>query len=666
MDTPEPPDPYEQAAAQQAADLGAAQASSIINNPFQVTPYGSQSYKLLGYETIYDAEGKAMKVPRYQMTQTLSPDQMRLQGLQTQMMGNLGKIGVQQSAKIGGILNKPLDTSGIQDWQSYGKAPQQQGTFGLGGPIQKGIGGAGQGIKQGWGSAGNIQQGFGGFGNVQTGYGSAGNVQRGIAGGGPIQRGIGAAGQQQTGFGGTGPMTSQIGAVGQGVQGRFAGGGQLRQDQTPTDRRAIERAMMQSTERGLRSGERAEDAQLAARGMGPGSEQDYRRRQARGDVRAEAGRQAYLASGAESRAAQEAFNQIQQTRFSQNATQAQFANAAQQQMFDQAAQRAGFQNAAQQQAYQQAMGRGQFANEAQQRMFDQQAQRAGFANAAQMQQFQQNAAQGQFANAAQQQVNDQMAQRAGFANAAQMQQYQQSLGQAGFRNQAQQQQYEQMAQRAGFANAAQMQAFQQRQAAGTFANQAQQQQFGQNMAGAQFANQAMQQNWANQMNWVNAMNTLRGGQLQERIALRNQPMNEIAALMSGSQVTLPQFQQYSQQGINAAPIGQYIGQNYANQANAAAQQNQGMFGLGGSFMNMLGALPWSDRRLKEDIEPTGGELAGLPLYTFRFIGHPEVHTGVMSDEVRELHPDAVVVHASGYDMVDYGLLNRRHADDRLV
>ncbi len=69
----------------------------------------------------------------------------------------------------------------------------------------------------------------------------------------------------------------------------------------------------------------------------------------------------------------------------------------------------------------------------------------------------------------------------------------------------------------------------------------------------------------------------------------NQPINEITALMGGSAVTVPQFNPFSAQGIGAAPIGQYMGQNYANQAAAAAQQNQGLFGLGGAALGGIGA-----------------------------------------------------------------------------
>ena len=150
----------------------------------------------------------------------------------------------------------------------------------------------------------------------------------------------------------------------------------------------------------------------------------------------------------------------------------------------------------------------------------------------------------------------------------------------------------------------------------------------------------------------------------EKQTIRNAPINEISALMSGSQVSVPQFQPFSRQGVDAAPIGQYISQNYANQANAAANTNAGIFGLAGA--GIQGAMMMSDRRLKKNIRKLGRRLAGLPLYMFEFIkplcfkpNYQGVQIGVMSDEVRKLHPDAVH-DVGGFDMVDYGLLLRRH------
>jgi hypothetical protein len=93
--------------------------------------------------------------------------------------------------------------------------------------------------------------------------------------------------------------------------------------------------------------------------------------------------------------------------------------------------------------------------------------------------------------------------------------------------------------------------------------------------------------WAQGQDYTNFLNTLRGAQFAERTGLRNAPINEIAALMSGSQVSVPSFQPFSRQGVDAAPIGQYIGQNYANRANAAANTNAGIFGLANAGIGIL-------------------------------------------------------------------------------
>lgn len=93
--------------------------------------------------------------------------------------------------------------------------------------------------------------------------------------------------------------------------------------------------------------------------------------------------------------------------------------------------------------------------------------------------------------------------------------------------------------------------------------------------------------YSQEQDYWNFLNNLRGGQLQEKQTVRNAPINEISALMSGSQVSVPQFQQFSRQGVDSAPIGQYIYSNYANKANAAANTNAGIFGLGGAMLGLL-------------------------------------------------------------------------------
>ena len=79
---------------------------------------------------------------------------------------------------------------------------------------------------------------------------------------------------------------------------------------------------------------------------------------------------------------------------------------------------------------------------------------------------------------------------------------------------------------------------------------------------------------------------LRGSQMQEAYQARTQPLNELNALMSGSQATIPQFQAFQGSPVAASNIGQYISDNYKNQSQAAAATNAGIFGLGGGLAKL--------------------------------------------------------------------------------
>jgi hypothetical protein len=71
------------------------------------------------------------------------------------------------------------------------------------------------------------------------------------------------------------------------------------------------------------------------------------------------------------------------------------------------------------------------------------------------------------------------------------------------------------------------------------------------------------------------------------------PLNEISALMSGSQIQNPQFQSYSGANIAPAPIANAAAQQGAYNANAynqqVAQNNanlSGLFSLGGAALGV--------------------------------------------------------------------------------
>lgn len=103
--------------------------------------------------------------------------------------------------------------------------------------------------------------------------------------------------------------------------------------------------------------------------------------------------------------------------------------------------------------------------------------------------------------------------------------------------------------------------------------------------------------------------------------------------------------------------------NQQNQL-ALAQQGQdianrnaqlGILGqLGGAG---LMALAMSDPRLKTDISPLRRDTSGRQWYTYRYHWAPELHVGVMADEVRRTDPDAVIELPSGYLAVDYSKLH---------
>lgn len=76
-------------------------------------------------------------------------------------------------------------------------------------------------------------------------------------------------------------------------------------------------------------------------------------------------------------------------------------------------------------------------------------------------------------------------------------------------------------------------------------------------------------------------------------------------------------------------------------------------GTGAGLGALLALL--SDRRIKEDIEEISELPNGLLIYTFRYIGSPMVHIGLMADEVEELHPEAVIAGPFGLRMVNYAM-----------
>lgn len=147
--------------------------------------------------------------------------------------------------------------------------------------------------------------------------------------------------------------------------------------------------------------------------------------------------------------------------------------------------------------------------------------------------------------------------------------------------------------------------------------------------------------------------------LQQSLAIRNQPLNEINALRTGSQVTLPQFQQFQGANVGAAPIYQGTvqgGQDALSQYNSKmAYQSALINGLMQAGGTGAGLAMASDRRVKEGVRLIGYAFDGTPLYAFRYIGSPVTQVGVMAQDVEMTHPEAVM-EIGGIKHVRYDML----------
>jgi hypothetical protein len=144
--------------------------------------------------------------------------------------------------------------------------------------------------------------------------------------------------------------------------------------------------------------------------------------------------------------------------------------------------------------------------------------------------------------------------------------------------------------------------------------------------------------------------------IAQAIQQRQLPLNEITALMSGSQIQNPQFGAYQGSTVAPPPIfqatqqkGMFDANTYNQQVAEANAQTAGMYSLGGAA---LGAF--SDRRLKSNIVRIGTHPIGVGIYEYDIFGGRQI--GVMAQELMEVMPEAVHQHPSGYLMVDYGRL----------
>lgn len=97
---PPAPDPVATANAQAASNVKTATTQQQLNMVDQTNPYGSQKYSQIGTW----ADG----TPRFSMETTLSPQEMAKQNQQWEFDKLVNNLGIQQTQKLTGLLDKPI------------------------------------------------------------------------------------------------------------------------------------------------------------------------------------------------------------------------------------------------------------------------------------------------------------------------------------------------------------------------------------------------------------------------------------------------------------------------------------------------------------------------------------------------------------------------------
>jgi len=154
--------------------------------------------------------------------------------------------------------------------------------------------------------------------------------------------------------------------------------------------------------------------------------------------------------------------------------------------------------------------------------------------------------------------------------------------------------------------------------------------------------------------------TGRGQGAQEALTERNQPINEISALLSQSQVSQPGFTNTPQPGVAPTDVigAQQQSLNQGN-LNAQLQANQnnalmsGLFSLGSAG---IGGWAKSDINAKENIDIVGERDDGLHVIDFDYkpdAGPEGRQRGLMAQEVAQVYPKAVARAPDGHLMVNY-------------
>jgi hypothetical protein len=158
---------------------------------------------------------------------------------------------------------------------------------------------------------------------------------------------------------------------------------------------------------------------------------------------------------------------------------------------------------------------------------------------------------------------------------------------------------------------------------------------------------------------VGAQAQLRQQAIAEEAQRRGMSLNELNALLTGQQVSMPQMPSFMGASAGQAPNLLGAAQAQGQYGLGAASQNLAAQGSGpdiGSLVGSVGGIAamamMSDVRLKSNLRALGPGPRGLTVYAYEIDGREEI--GVLAQEVAMRAPHLVVVTPGGHLAVCYG------------
>ena len=149
-------------------------------------------------------------------------------------------------------------------------------------------------------------------------------------------------------------------------------------------------------------------------------------------------------------------------------------------------------------------------------------------------------------------------------------------------------------------------------------------------------------------------NNASGQTLAQLLQQRNQPLNELNAVKTGTQVQLPNAPAIAQVQTPATNVAGITNQAYQNQLGVYNANVGSTNATNQSISQLLAALgtTYSDARLKSGIIPIGRTPGGVNVYEYIIGGEKQI--GVIAQEILLTQPEAVLLNPeNGFLMVNY-------------